>query len=58
MIVALPPGSREALATHAASLDALGFEVETFGGESVRITAVPALLNRDEAVERRARARR
>lgn len=45
MLVELGPSQRQALKAHAASLDRLGFEVEEFGGDSMRIAAVPALLD-------------
>ena len=48
LLIALPPGAREALAAHAEDLARLGFEVESFGGDSVRVAAVPALLGRGE----------
>jgi DNA mismatch repair protein MutL len=48
MIVELPPGSRHALTSHAAELERLGFEIEEFGGETVRVSAFPALLRREE----------
>jgi DNA mismatch repair protein MutL len=47
MLVELPPSGRQALASHAAELDRLGFEVEEFGGDTLRITAFPALLRRE-----------
>ena len=46
LVVELPPASRDALAEHADELARLGFEVEVFGGNSVRIAAVPSLLAR------------
>ena len=46
IVVDLPPEQREALAGHAADLERLGFEVENFGGGSVRIAAVPSVLDR------------
>ena len=46
IVIDLPPEQREALAGHAADLERLGFEVETFGGGSVRIAAVPSMLDR------------
>jgi DNA mismatch repair protein MutL len=49
MLLDLPPEGRQALVSHAADLDRLGFEVEEFGGDSVRICAVPALLDREAA---------
>ena len=50
LLVELSPEGRQALLDHAADLDRLGFEVEEFGGDTVRLTAVPALLGRDAAV--------
>jgi DNA mismatch repair protein MutL len=44
IVIELPPAQRQAVAAHAASLDRFGFDVEEFGGQSVRITAVPAVL--------------
>jgi len=48
MLVDLPPAARQALTSHAADLERLGFELEEFGGESIRVTACPALLGREE----------
>ena len=48
MLVDLPPAARQALTSHATDLERLGFELEEFGGESVRVTACPALLGREE----------
>ena len=48
LLIALPAGARDALAAHAEDLARLGFEVEPFGGESVRVAAVPALLGHAE----------
>ena len=45
LVVELPPASRDTLAGHTASLIRLGFEVEGFGGDSVRIAAAPNLLD-------------
>jgi DNA mismatch repair protein MutL len=44
MLVDLSASQRQALGSHAEALGRLGFEVEEFGGESVRLSAVPALL--------------
>jgi DNA mismatch repair protein MutL len=44
MLVDLSAAQRHALANHAEALGRLGFEVEEFGGESVRLCGVPALL--------------
>jgi DNA mismatch repair protein MutL len=48
LLVELPPSGRQALAAHRADLDRLGFEVEEFGGDAIRVCACPALLGRDE----------
>jgi DNA mismatch repair protein MutL len=48
LLVELPPAGRQALLTHAADLERLGFEIEDFGGETLRVSAFPALLRRDE----------
>ena len=44
IVIELPPAERQALAAHGPALDRLGFDVEEFGGDSVRIAAVPALV--------------
>ena len=46
LLMDLPPGAREALAAHAAELDRLGFEIEPFGGDSIRVAAVPTSRTR------------
>jgi DNA mismatch repair protein MutL len=48
LLVELPPGSRQALAAHAGDLERLGFELEEFGGDAVRVSAHPSLLRRDD----------
>ena len=48
LLITLPDGPRGALAAHADDLARLGFDVEPFGGDSVRVAAVPALLGRAE----------
>jgi DNA mismatch repair protein MutL len=50
LLVELPPEGRQALLSHASDLDRLGFAVEEFGGGTVCMTAVPALLEREDAV--------
>ena len=44
ILVELSPAQRETLQGHAAALEKLGLEIEEFGGDSVRLSAVPALL--------------
>ena len=46
MLVELSASQRQSLVAHAEALDRLGFEVEPFGGSSVRVAAVPMLLDR------------
>jgi DNA mismatch repair protein MutL len=48
MTMELPPGERAALVARAAELQCFGFELEEFGGDTLKVTAVPALLPRDE----------
>jgi DNA mismatch repair protein MutL len=43
-IVALPPRLRPLLEEYRDELQAVGFDVEPFGGHSLRVAAVPALL--------------
>lgn len=49
IVMELPPAQRQSLMAHAAALDRLGFEVEDFGGSSIRIAAVPVLLGLGES---------
>lgn len=44
LVIDLDPSQRAALVAHQDDLVKLGFEVEEFGGDTVRVTAVPALL--------------
>jgi DNA mismatch repair protein MutL len=48
MLIELSPSGRQALVAHAADLERLGFEVEEFGGEALRVLAFPALLQREQ----------
>lgn len=48
MILELPSAERNALISRAEALAKFGFEVEEFGGDSIKVTAMPALLPRDE----------
>ncbi len=50
LLVELSPESRQALLNHAEDLDRLGFGIDEFGGETLRLTAVPAILGREDAV--------
>jgi DNA mismatch repair protein MutL len=44
MIIELSPAQRQSVAAHHATLERFGIEVEEFGGDSLRLTALPALL--------------
>ena len=48
MVVELPAAARQTLVARATELARMGFELEEFGGETVRVAAVPALLRREE----------
>ncbi len=48
LLVQLPPSGRQALATHADDLERLGFELDEFGGDMLRVSAYPAILRREE----------
>jgi DNA mismatch repair protein MutL len=48
ILLELPPAERQALVQRANELARFGFEIEEFGGDSVKVTAVPALLPPDE----------
>jgi DNA mismatch repair protein MutL len=49
ILVEMSASGRQALVTRAGDLDRLGFEVEEFGGESLKVSAVPAILGVEEA---------
>jgi DNA mismatch repair protein MutL len=51
MVLELPPAAHETLVARAAELARLGFEFESFGGTSINVSAVPALLNADESAK-------
>jgi DNA mismatch repair protein MutL len=50
MIVDMSPTQRQVLAQHAATLERFGFEIEEFGGDSLRLSAVPAALDPAECL--------
>jgi DNA mismatch repair protein MutL len=47
VVLELPPAERAALVSKADALARFGFEVEEFGGDSIKVTAMPALLAQD-----------
>ena len=48
VVLELPPGERSALIARTEALARFGFEVEEFGGDSIKVTSMPALLPPDE----------
>ena len=55
MIVDLPGAGHDTLLARAAELTRFGFDLDDFGGTSVRVTAVPAILRPDD-IDRTLRA--
>ncbi len=49
ILVDLPAAGRQALVARASDLERLGFEVDEFGGEAVKVSALPVLLGVEEA---------
>jgi DNA mismatch repair protein MutL len=45
ILLDLTPAQRDVLKQHAATLERFGMELEEFGGDSVRLSALPALLD-------------
>ena len=48
VVMELPPAERSALISKGEALARFGFEVEDFGGDSIKVTAMPALLDPNE----------
>ncbi|HEY7501680.1 MAG TPA: DNA mismatch repair endonuclease MutL [Vicinamibacterales bacterium] len=44
LIIEMSAAERQSLAQHAQTLDRVGLEIEEFGGDSLRLSAVPAIL--------------
>jgi DNA mismatch repair protein MutL len=49
MVLDLPPAAHDALIGRVGELGRLGFELDSFGGAAVKVTAFPALLNAEES---------
>ncbi len=49
MMVELSPSAHDALVGRVAEVEQFGFEIESFGGSTVKVAAVPALLNAEDA---------
>jgi DNA mismatch repair protein MutL len=50
LLVEMPTAARQPLLLRVKDLERLGFEVDEFGGESLRVSAIPAILGADAAV--------
>lgn len=50
LLLDLPAGEREALTARAPELERFGFDIDQFGLDAVRVTALPALLGPGEAM--------
>jgi DNA mismatch repair protein MutL len=48
LIVSLGASGRQALVSHGADLERLGFEIEEFGGDTIRVAAYPAVLKAED----------
>ena len=48
LLIELSPSGRDALIAHGQDLLQLGFDIEEFGGDTLRVSAFPALIRRDE----------
>jgi DNA mismatch repair protein MutL len=48
LLLELAPGEREALLSRRDALERSGFEIDEFGADTIRVTAAPAILPRDE----------
>ncbi|MEO8482291.1 MAG: DNA mismatch repair endonuclease MutL [Acidobacteriota bacterium] len=51
IVLDLDPGAHQAIVEHRDGLQRLGFDVEDFGGSSVRVAAVPAILDWTQSEE-------
>jgi DNA mismatch repair protein MutL len=45
IVIEMSPAQRQALAAHTSTLERFGLEIEEFGGDSLRLSAVPAVLD-------------
>jgi DNA mismatch repair protein MutL len=45
LLIEMSPAERQALGQHTSTLDRFGLEIEEFGGDSLRLSAVPAILD-------------
>jgi DNA mismatch repair protein MutL len=50
LLIELSPSGLQALIEHLPDLDRMGFELEEFGSDSLRVRALPAILDRENSV--------
>jgi DNA mismatch repair protein MutL len=50
LIIELSPGQLHTLKMHAGTLERLGFDLQDFGGTSLRIAAIPAIVGLEQSV--------
>jgi DNA mismatch repair protein MutL len=51
LVIDLPHGLSDALVTRTAELSRLGYDVEMFGEQSIKVSAVPALMSAEESAQ-------
>ncbi|MGE5245834.1 MAG: DNA mismatch repair endonuclease MutL [Betaproteobacteria bacterium] len=51
LLIDFPPEARQTLAGRASELERLGFEIEPFGDATIRVSAVPALLEASQSAD-------
>jgi DNA mismatch repair protein MutL len=51
LTIDVPAAAHDALVSRAAALDQFGFELESFGGTTIRVGAVPALLDTEDSAK-------
>ena len=49
MVLDLAPSAHDALVNRASELERLGFEIESFGAATIKVTALPALLKTEDS---------
>jgi DNA mismatch repair protein MutL len=49
LLMEMAPAAHQALTGRAAELERLGFDIETFGQSTIKVTAVPALLKTEDS---------
>jgi len=51
LLIELEPSAQQALVERSSELRRLGYELESFGGSTLKVSAVPALLSAEEAAQ-------